>query len=147
MGIVPTTAVLRIICCTTMALYMAFNNLNIIPQKPCPENPEFAVLRFHAGPPYEDIAFKIVNREWEYSYKRGFRCHFHNNIFQLWFHFKRYRYRRWFFFVGCRVAAEGAKLQLKASMNIIHCKKMLLYIWGNNKWTFYWWDITFFFSK
>ncbi|CAH0713039.1 unnamed protein product, partial [Brenthis ino] len=62
--------------------------------KPCPENPEFAVLRFHAGPPYEDIAFKIVNREWEYSYKRGFRCHFHNNIFQLWFHFKRYRYRR-----------------------------------------------------
>ncbi|KAG6464074.1 hypothetical protein O3G_MSEX014258 [Manduca sexta] len=62
--------------------------------KPCPDNPDFAVLRFHAGPPYEDIAFKIVNREWEYSYKRGFRCHFHNNIFQLWFHFKRYRYRR-----------------------------------------------------
>ncbi|CAH2042765.1 unnamed protein product, partial [Iphiclides podalirius] len=62
--------------------------------KPCPDNPEFAVLRFHAGPPYEDIAFKIVSREWEYSYKRGFRCHFHNNIFQLWFHFKRYRYRR-----------------------------------------------------
>jgi len=55
---------------------------------------EFAMLRFHAGPPYEDIAFKIVNREWEYSYKRGFRCQFHNNIFQLWFHFKRYRYRR-----------------------------------------------------
>ncbi|KPI94495.1 Uncharacterized protein C19orf29 [Papilio xuthus] len=62
--------------------------------KPCADNPEFAVLRFHAGPPYEDIAFKIVSREWEYSYKRGFRCHFHNNIFQLWFHFKRYRYRR-----------------------------------------------------
>ncbi|XP_027836907.2 LOW QUALITY PROTEIN: cactin [Aphis gossypii] len=60
----------------------------------CGDNPEFAVLRFHAGPPYEDIAFKIVNREWEYSYKRGFRCQFHNNIFQLWFHFKRYRYRR-----------------------------------------------------
>ncbi|XP_005098322.1 cactin [Aplysia californica] len=55
---------------------------------------DFALLRFHAGPPYEDIAFKIVNREWEYSYKRGFRCQFHNNIFQLWFHFKRYRYRR-----------------------------------------------------
>ncbi|XP_049826511.1 cactin isoform X2 [Aethina tumida] len=61
---------------------------------PCPDNKEFAILRFHAGPPYEDIAFKIVNREWEYSYKRGFRCQFHNNIFQLWFHFKRYRYRR-----------------------------------------------------
>lgn len=60
----------------------------------CPDNSDFAILRFHAGPPYEDIAFKIVNREWEYSYKRGFRCQFHNNIFQLWFHFKRYRYRR-----------------------------------------------------
>ncbi|XP_044757904.1 cactin [Coccinella septempunctata] len=59
----------------------------------CPDR-EFSILRFHAGPPYEDIAFKIVNREWEYSYKRGFRCQFHNNIFQLWFHFKRYRYRR-----------------------------------------------------
>ncbi|XP_044734936.1 cactin [Chrysoperla carnea] len=61
---------------------------------PCSDNRDFAILRFHAGPPYEDIAFKIVNREWEYSYKRGFRCQFHNNIFQLWFHFKRYRYRR-----------------------------------------------------
>lgn len=61
---------------------------------PCADNKDFALLRFHAGPPYEDIAFKIVNREWEYSYKRGFRCQFQNNIFQLWFHFKRYRYRR-----------------------------------------------------
>lgn len=61
---------------------------------PDPENPDFATLRFHSGPPYEDIGFKIVNREWEFSYKRGFRCQFHNNIFQLWFHFKRYRYRR-----------------------------------------------------
>ncbi|KAJ7390540.1 hypothetical protein OS493_024577 [Desmophyllum pertusum] len=55
---------------------------------------DFAILRFHAGPPYEDIAFKIVNREWEYSHRHGFRCQFQNNIFQLWFHFKRYRYRR-----------------------------------------------------
>lgn len=61
---------------------------------PCTDNKDFALLKFTAGPPYEDIAFKIVNREWEYSYKRGFRCQFHNNIFQLWFHFKRYRYRR-----------------------------------------------------
>lgn len=61
---------------------------------PCTDNKDFALLKFTSGPPYEDIAFKIVNREWEYSYKRGFRCQFHNNIFQLWFHFKRYRYRR-----------------------------------------------------
>ncbi|CAH3023461.1 unnamed protein product [Porites evermanni] len=58
------------------------------------DSKDFAVLRFHAGPPYEDIAFKIVNREWEYSHRHGFRCQFQNNIFQLWFHFKRYRYRR-----------------------------------------------------
>ncbi|CAB0032763.1 unnamed protein product [Trichogramma brassicae] len=70
---------------------------NVTPEyflTPCSDNKDFALLRFKAGPPYEDIAFKIVNREWEYSYKRGFRCQFHNNIFQLWFHFKRYRYRR-----------------------------------------------------
>ncbi|UYV79524.1 CACTIN [Cordylochernes scorpioides] len=70
---------------------------SITPQfflEPCADNKDFAILRFHTGPPYEDIAFKIVNREWEYSYKRGYRCQFYNNIFQLWFHFKRYRYRR-----------------------------------------------------
>lgn len=61
---------------------------------PCKDNTDFCILRIHAGPPYEDIAFKIVNREWEYGYKRGFRCQFQNNIFQLWFHFKRLRYRR-----------------------------------------------------
>jgi hypothetical protein len=60
----------------------------------CADNKDFAILRFHAGPPYEDIAFKIVNREWEYSHRHGFRCQFANGIFQLWFHFKRYRYRR-----------------------------------------------------
>jgi len=64
---------------------------SLIPDK----DPNFVVLRFSAGAPYEDIAFKIVNREWEYSNKHGFRCQFINNsIFQLWFHFKRYRYRR-----------------------------------------------------
>merc|ERR1712008_591921 len=58
------------------------------------ENPEFAMLRISAGPPYEDIAFKIVNREWDFGNKKGFRCQFMNGIFQLWFFYKRYRYRR-----------------------------------------------------
>ena len=61
---------------------------------PCPENREFAIIRFSAGAPYEDIAFKIVNREWNYSHRSGFRSQFSNGILQLWFHFKRYRYRR-----------------------------------------------------
>lgn len=58
------------------------------------ENPEFAILKITAGPPYEDIAFKIVNREWDFGNKKGFRCQFMNGIFQLWFFYKRYRYRR-----------------------------------------------------
>uniref|UniRef100_A0A915PPU8 Splicing factor Cactin n=1 Tax=Setaria digitata TaxID=48799 RepID=A0A915PPU8_9BILA len=40
---------------------------------PC-DDPDFAVIRFHAGPPYEDIAFKCVNREWEISHKHGYKC-------------------------------------------------------------------------
>jgi hypothetical protein len=60
---------------------------------PC-EDTDFSVLRFHAGPPYEDIAFKLVNREWEINHKHGYKCQFQNGIFQLWFFFKKYRYRR-----------------------------------------------------
>eukprot|EP00794_Sanderia_malayensis_P009683 gene9683-10670_t len=62
--------------------------------KPCKDNPDFGILTFSGGPPYEDIAFKVVNREWELAHRHGFRCQFQNNVFQLWFHFKRYRYRR-----------------------------------------------------
>ncbi|TXG58385.1 hypothetical protein EZV62_016214 [Acer yangbiense] len=57
-------------------------------------NTETCVLRFHAGPPYEDIAFKIVNKEWEYSHKKGYKCTFERGILHLYFNFKRYRYRR-----------------------------------------------------
>ncbi|OIT30389.1 cactin [Nicotiana attenuata] len=28
------------------------------------------IIKFYAGPPYEDIAFRIVNTEWEYSHKK-----------------------------------------------------------------------------
>ena len=52
------------------------------------------ILRFRGGPPYEDIAFKIVNNEWEHSHKRGFKCRFERGILQLHFNFKRHRYRR-----------------------------------------------------
>lgn len=36
------------------------------------------LIRFIAGPPYDDIAFRIVDREWDYSAKRerGFRSSF-----------------------------------------------------------------------
>lgn len=61
---------------------------------PCPDNKDFCTIRFSAGPPYEDIAFQIVNREWNNSHKSGYRCQFISNVLQLWFQFKRYRYRR-----------------------------------------------------
>ncbi|KAF3324430.1 cactin [Carex littledalei] len=55
---------------------------------------ETCLIRFHAGPPYEDICFRIVNKEWEYSHKKGFKCTFERGILHLYFNFKRYRYRR-----------------------------------------------------
>lgn len=70
---------------------------NTIPEyslTPCTENTDFANLRFHAGPPYEDIEFKIVNQEWERPLRKGFRCQFLNSILQLSFNFQRCRYRR-----------------------------------------------------
>ncbi|KAK3434859.1 hypothetical protein EUGRSUZ_D02277 [Eucalyptus grandis] len=55
---------------------------------------ETCIIRFHAGPPYEDIAFRIVLKDWEYSNKKGFRCTFERGILQVYFNFKRYNYRR-----------------------------------------------------
>jgi hypothetical protein len=42
----------------------------------------------------QDIAFKIVKRDWEFGHKHGFKCSFDRGVFSLWFHFKRQRYRR-----------------------------------------------------
>lgn len=58
------------------------------------DNPEVSIITFKAGPPYEDLAFKIVNRPWEHSHRRGYRCSFDKGVLQLWFNFQRYRYRR-----------------------------------------------------
>ena len=52
------------------------------------------ILRVKAGPPYEDIAFKIVNQEWAFGRKRGFRTSFDRGVLQLYFNFKRHFYRR-----------------------------------------------------
>jgi hypothetical protein len=58
------------------------------------ESSETCIIRFHAGPPYEDIAFKIVNREWDYSDRHGFKCFFDKGVMHLYFNFKRHRYKR-----------------------------------------------------
>ncbi len=58
------------------------------------DTPDTCMIRFHAGPPYEDIAFKIVNREWDMTEKTGFKNLFDRGILYLYFNFKRYRYKR-----------------------------------------------------
>lgn len=54
------------------------------------------VIRFVAGPPYEDIAFRIVDKEWDYSAKRerGFKSSFDKGVLQLHFQFKKIYYRK-----------------------------------------------------
>ncbi|CAI9108667.1 OLC1v1008334C3 [Oldenlandia corymbosa var. corymbosa] len=52
------------------------------------------ILHFQAGPPYEDIAFRIVSKEWELSPRKGFKCTFNGGVLSLYFHFKQLRYRR-----------------------------------------------------
>ncbi|KAI9224372.1 cactus-binding C-terminus of cactin protein-domain-containing protein [Blastocladiella britannica] len=52
------------------------------------------ILRFMAGAPYEDVAFEIVNKEWEMSHRRGFRCVFDRGVLQLHFQFRRFFYRK-----------------------------------------------------
>ncbi|KAK6519974.1 hypothetical protein TWF506_000268 [Arthrobotrys conoides] len=54
------------------------------------------LIRFIAGAPYEDIAFRIVDKEWDYSAKRerGFRSSFEKGILQLHFQLKKIYYRK-----------------------------------------------------
>ncbi|KAI1609580.1 mid region of cactin-domain-containing protein [Exophiala viscosa] len=54
------------------------------------------IIRFMSGPPYEDIAFRIVDRDWDYSAKhdRGFKSTFEKGILTLHFSFKRIVYRK-----------------------------------------------------
>ncbi len=71
-----------------------------------PGNEDTVLLHFTAGPPYEDIAFRIVNKEWEFSHKRyapspivlhallmkaisGFRSSFDRGCLSLWFNYRR----------------------------------------------------------
>ncbi|PWN29792.1 hypothetical protein BDZ90DRAFT_230639 [Jaminaea rosea] len=55
---------------------------------------ETVILKFEAGAPYEDIAFRIVNRPWQYSHKRGFKSSFDRGVLQLYFNFQRNFYRK-----------------------------------------------------
>ncbi|KAI9724239.1 MAG: hypothetical protein M1828_003662 [Chrysothrix sp. TS-e1954] len=54
---------------------------------------ETCVIHFIAGPPYLDIAFRIVDREWDYS-GRTFLSQFSGGCLRLSFQFKRVFYRK-----------------------------------------------------
>lgn len=58
------------------------------------DSTDTCIIRFHGGPPYVDIGFRIFNKEWEYSRKQGYKCNFENGILKLYFNFKQYPYRR-----------------------------------------------------
>jgi hypothetical protein len=55
---------------------------------------EFCILKFSAGAPYQDLGFKIVNRDWETSHRNGFLCKFDRGVLYLYFRFKKYKYKR-----------------------------------------------------
>lgn len=59
-----------------------------------PGNDDTVIIKFEAGAPYEDLAFRIVNRPWQMSHKRGFRSSFERGILQLYFSFQRNFYRK-----------------------------------------------------
>jgi hypothetical protein len=57
---------------------------------------ETCILRFTAGAPYTDVAFRIIDRDWDYSsrFNRGFKSSFDKGILQLHFQFKKVFYRK-----------------------------------------------------
>ncbi|KAK9323296.1 cactus-binding C-terminus of cactin protein-domain-containing protein [Lipomyces orientalis] len=61
-----------------------------------PGESDTCVIKFIAGPPYQELAFRIVDREWDYSSRRenGFKSSFDKGILQLHFRFKKIFYRK-----------------------------------------------------
>lgn len=59
-----------------------------------PDDEDTVMIKFVAGPPYEDIAFRIVQHDWEFSHKKGFRSRFDRGVLQLHVFFKRGYYRK-----------------------------------------------------
>lgn len=54
----------------------------------------FKKFMIFIGLPYDDIAFKIVNNEWNKDPRSGFKSTFEKGVLQLNFNFKRHIYKR-----------------------------------------------------
>lgn len=54
------------------------------------------IIKFQAPEPYQDIAFRIVDRQWDNSSHRqaGFKSRFENGVLQLHFRFRKVFYRK-----------------------------------------------------
>ena len=57
------------------------------------DSASFCVLRIHGGPPYEDVAFKVINREWLTGKRSGYISSFDRGVFKLFFNLKTHFYR------------------------------------------------------
>eukprot|EP00375_Theileria_parva_P000803 XP_763473.1 hypothetical protein [Theileria parva strain Muguga] len=55
---------------------------------------ETVLIRFIGGDPYRDIAFRVMNREWNTDPQKGFKNFFDNGVLHLYFDFKKIKYRR-----------------------------------------------------
>lgn len=62
--------------------------------KKIPGDNDTQIIIFKAGPPYEDIAFRIVKKPWEYSHRKGFVSTFGAGVLRLYFSFSRQFYKK-----------------------------------------------------
>jgi len=62
--------------------------------EPFPGDDNYLVIRFVAGPPYLDIAFQIMNREWRFGKRAEVVNKFEKGVLHLHFQLKKYGYRR-----------------------------------------------------
>ena len=56
--------------------------------------PRLIKFLIHTQTHVQDLCFRILNKEWEYSHKKGFKSTYDRGILHLYFNFKRQRYRR-----------------------------------------------------
>lgn len=63
-------------------------------REPDPNSPDNEIIRFTAGPPYEDLVFRLPKEDWDMSSRHGFKCIFERGALRLHFWFRSQRYRR-----------------------------------------------------
>eukprot|EP00834_Sanchytrium_tribonematis_P005274 NODE_308_length_10101_cov_0.990102.p5 type:complete len:344 gc:universal NODE_308_length_10101_cov_0.990102:6393-5362(-) len=73
-----------------------YPNLDGVPdyeKTPDSESKDHEIVVFKSSKPYAILRFRILKKEWETNYKRGFNCVFENKVLHLEFKFKKFVYR------------------------------------------------------